>query len=132
MWSYIHLISWVGIVIFTLVALVIYKKSAKVFTIMQMCNRVFYITVILSGIMMMQYSFSEHIVVSIFKILLGLATIGVVEMLLIYRKKEKPSKLFFCVVYRVRDCNSECWFLFIWRKTAILSVLNFFESGKLG
>ncbi|MBC1458961.1 YisL family protein [Listeria newyorkensis] len=106
MWSYIHLISWVGIVVFTLVALVIYKKSAKVFTIMQMCNRVLYITVILSGIMMMQYSFGEHIVVSIFKILLGLATIGVVEMLLVYRKKEKPSKLFFvlfivCVIATV-------------------------------
>ncbi|MBC6310635.1 YisL family protein [Listeria sp. FSL L7-1582] len=106
MWLYIHLISWVGIVVFTLVALLIYKKSAKVFTIMQMCNRVLYITVILSGIMMVQYSFSEHVVVSIFKILLGLATIGVVEMLLIYRKKGKPSNLFFtlfivCVVATV-------------------------------
>lgn len=106
MWLYIHLISWIGIVVFTLVALFIYKKSAKVFTIMQMCNRVLYITVILSGIMMVQYSFSEHIVVSIFKILLGLATIGVVEMLLIYRKKGKPSNLFFilfivCVIATV-------------------------------
>ncbi|MBC1284147.1 YisL family protein [Listeria booriae] len=94
MWSYVHLISWVGIVVFTLVAMVIYKKSAKVFTIMQMCNRVLYITVILSGIMMMKYSFSDHVVVSIFKILLGIATIGVVEMLLSYRKKQKPSTLF--------------------------------------
>ncbi|EUJ47887.1 YisL family protein [Paenilisteria rocourtiae] len=94
MWSYIHLISWVGIIIFTLVALGIYKQSAKVFTVMQMCNRVLYITVIFSGVMMMKYSFSEHVVVSIFKILLGLATIGVVEMLLSYRKKEKPSNLF--------------------------------------
>lgn len=106
MWLYIHLISWVGIVIFTLVALIIYKKSAKAFTIMQMCNRVLYITVILSGVMMVQYSFSDHIVVSVFKILLGLATIGVVEMLLIYRKKGKPSNLFFilfivCVIATV-------------------------------
>ncbi|EUJ25638.1 YisL family protein [Listeria cornellensis] len=106
MWLYIHLISWIGIVIVTLVALVIYKKSAKAFTIMQMCDRVLYITVILSGIMMVQYSFSEHVVVSIFKILLGLATIGVVEMLLIYRKKGKPTNLFFilfivCVIVTV-------------------------------
>ncbi|EGP9464425.1 DUF1516 family protein, partial [Listeria monocytogenes] len=50
MWGYIHLISWVAIVVLTITALLIYSKSTKSFTMLQMINRVFYILVILSGI----------------------------------------------------------------------------------
>lgn len=41
MWGYIHLISWVAIVVLTVTALLIYSKSTKSFTMLQMINRVF-------------------------------------------------------------------------------------------
>ncbi|HHQ1002456.1 TPA: DUF1516 family protein, partial [Listeria innocua] len=59
MWGYVHLISWVAIVVLTVTALLIYSKSVKGFTMLQMINRVFYILVILSGIMMVQYGVKE-------------------------------------------------------------------------
>ncbi|WP_271006715.1 YisL family protein [Listeria seeligeri] len=97
MWGYIHLISWVAIVLLTVVALVIYPKSTKSFTMLQMINRVFYILVILSGIMMVQYSVEQSWILAIFKILMGIIVIGVVEMLLSYRKSQKPTGMFLMI-----------------------------------
>ncbi|MBC1397691.1 YisL family protein [Listeria fleischmannii] len=95
MWGYLHLISWVAIFILTVAAFIIYPKSEKSYTILAMINRVFYILVIFSGIMMIQYSVEKGWAIAGFKILMGIVTIGVIEMLLSYRKKKKPTKLFF-------------------------------------
>ncbi|HBM3438818.1 TPA: YisL family protein, partial [Listeria innocua] len=97
MWGYVHLISWVAILVLTVTALLIYSKSAKGFTMLQMINRVFYILVILSGIMMVQYSVKESWILAIFKILMGIIVIGVVEMLLSYRKQQKPTGMFLMI-----------------------------------
>ncbi|HCJ4504900.1 TPA: YisL family protein, partial [Listeria innocua] len=97
MWGYVHLISWVAIVVLTVTALLIYSKSVKGFTMIQMINRVFYILVILSGIMMVQYSVKESWILAIFKILMGIIVIGVVEMLLSYRKQQKPTGMFLMI-----------------------------------
>ncbi|WP_099221994.1 YisL family protein [Listeria costaricensis] len=114
MWSYMHLISWAAIIILTLTAWVIYPRNARLFTILQMVNRVFYLTVILSGVMMIQYSIETSWVLAILKILLGITTIGIVEMLLSYRKKQKRSQLF--------------WVLFVVLIIATVS-LGFYLSG---
>lgn len=97
MWGYIHLISWGAIVVLTVTALLIYSKSTKSFTMLQMINRVFYILVILSGIMMVKYSIEQSWILAIFKILMGIIVIGVVEMLLSYRKQQKPTGMFLMI-----------------------------------
>ncbi|MBC1343530.1 YisL family protein [Listeria welshimeri] len=97
MWGYVHLISWVAIVVLTVTALAIYSKSTKGFTILQMINRIFYILVILSGVMMVQYSVEQSWILAIFKILMGIIVIGVVEMLLSYRKQQKPTGMFLMI-----------------------------------
>lgn len=97
MWGYVHLISWVTIVVLTVTALAIYSKSTKGFTILQMVNRIFYILVILSGVMMVQYSVEQSWILAIFKILMGIIVIGVVEMLLSYRKQQKPTGMFLMI-----------------------------------
>ncbi|MBC1620172.1 YisL family protein [Listeria welshimeri] len=97
MWGYVHLISWVAIVVLTATALAIYSKSTKGFTILQMVNRIFYILVILSGVMMVQYSVEQSWILAIFKILMGIIVIGVVEMLLSYRKQQKPTGMFLMI-----------------------------------
>ncbi|WP_439443766.1 YisL family protein [Listeria aquatica] len=94
MWEYLHLISWAAIIILTIAAWICYPKSEKSFTIFAMIDRVFYIVLILSGIMMIQYSLETSWLVSIFKILMGVITIGVIEMLLSFRKKKRPTGLF--------------------------------------
>ncbi|WP_239256120.1 YisL family protein [Listeria ilorinensis] len=114
MWSYMHLISWAAIIVLTLVAWFSYPKNTRLFTILQMVNRVFYVTVIVSGIMMIQYSIETSWVLAILKILLGITTIGVVEMLLSYRKKQKRSLSF--------------WVLFLILIIATIS-LGFYLSG---
>lgn len=97
MWGYVHLISWVAIVVLTVTALAIYSKSTKGFTILQMINRIFYILVILSGVMMVQYSVEQSWILAVFKILMGIIVIGVVEMLLSYRKQQKPTGMFLMI-----------------------------------
>ncbi|MBF2613622.1 YisL family protein [Listeria welshimeri] len=97
MWGYVHLISWVAIVVLTVTALAIYSKSTKGFTILQMINRIFYILIILSGVMMVQYSVEQSWILAIFKILMGIIVIGVVEMLLSYRKQQKPTGMFLMI-----------------------------------
>ncbi|MBC1940203.1 YisL family protein [Listeria welshimeri] len=97
MWGYVHLISWVAIVVLTVTALAIYSKSTKGFTILQMVNRIFYILVILSGVMMVQYSVEQSWILAVFKILMGIIVIGVVEMLLSYRKQQKPTGMFLMI-----------------------------------
>ncbi|MBF2452108.1 YisL family protein [Listeria welshimeri] len=97
MWAYVHLISWVAIVVLTVTALAIYSKSTKGFTILQMINRIFYILVILSGVMMVQYSVEQSWILAVFKILMGIIVIGVVEMLLSYRKQQKPTGMFLMI-----------------------------------
>ncbi len=66
----------------------------KSFTMLQMINRVFYILVILSGIMMVKYSIEQSWILAIFKILMGIIVIGVVEMLLSYRKQQNQQECF--------------------------------------
>lgn len=97
MWGYVHLISWEAIVVLTVTALAIYSKSTKGFTILQMINRIFYILIILSGVMMVQYSVEQSWILAIFKILMGIIVIGVVEMLLSYRKQQKPTGMFLMI-----------------------------------
>lgn len=99
MWAVIHLIAWVAIVILTISAFSIYPKNNKVFTILQMINRVFYIIVIGSGIIMARYGLAHHLLPVIFKILLGILVIGTIEMLLSYRKKDRPTTLFFSLFF---------------------------------
>lgn len=94
MWGYLHLISWAAIIILTLAAWISYPKSEKGFTIFAMIDRVFYLVLILSGIMMIQYSIETNWLVALFKILMGIVTIGVIEMLLSFRKKKRPTGLF--------------------------------------
>ncbi len=57
----------------------------------------FYILVILSGIMMVKYSIEQSWILAIFKILMGIIVIGVVEMLLSYRKQQKPTGMFLMI-----------------------------------
>ncbi|WP_088809367.1 MULTISPECIES: YisL family protein [Listeria] len=99
MWGYLHLISWAAIFVLTIAAFIAYPKSEKSFTILAMINRVFYLLVIFSGIMMIQYSVEKGWLIAIFKILMGLLTIGVIEMLLSYRKKQKPTGMFFILFF---------------------------------
>ncbi|EUJ33638.1 hypothetical protein MFLO_00250 [Listeria floridensis FSL S10-1187] len=95
MWEYLHSISWAAIIILTVAAWIVYPKSEKNFTILSMIDRVFYLVLILSGIMMIQYSLETSVVAAIFKILMGIVTIGIIEMLLSFRKKKRPTGLFF-------------------------------------
>lgn len=94
MWGYLHLVSWLAILILTVIAWAIYPKAVKGFTILQMIDRVFYLLIIFSGIMMMGNSFATNWLLAILKILLGIVVIGVVEMLLSFRKQQKPTMVF--------------------------------------
>ncbi|WP_163655791.1 DUF1516 family protein [Listeria sp. PSOL-1] len=99
MWAYFHLFSWLGILILTITAWGIYAKSIKGFKVLQMIDRVFYLFIIFSGIMMLGNSFATNWVLAILKILLGIIVIGIVEMLLSFRQQQKPTMPFLILFF---------------------------------
>ncbi|EUJ63247.1 hypothetical protein MCOL2_03101 [Listeria fleischmannii FSL S10-1203] len=68
---------------------------------------------------MIQYSIEKGWAIAGFKILMGIVTIGVIEMLLSYRKKKKANKTVFSLVSNRSYYYSITRILFIRRSSVI-------------
>lgn len=70
--------------------------------------------------MMIQYSLETSVVAAIFKILMGIVTIGIIEMLLSFRKKKTADRFIFHSFYRSCRCHNFARALFVRRISLIL------------
>ena len=87
--THLHITTWVIAVVLFLVAGFMHRDS-KGRKIMHMVLRLFYILIIISGLtLFIEWSSSDPMVYGI-KFLLGVLTIGMMEMVLIRSKKQKP------------------------------------------
>lgn len=87
--THLHITTWVIAVVLFLVAAFMHRDS-KGRKIMHMVLRLFYILIIISGLtLFIEWSSSDPMVYGI-KFLLGILTIGMMEMVLIRSKKQKP------------------------------------------
>lgn len=87
--THLHITTWVIAVVLFLVAAFMHRDS-KGRKIMHMVLRLFYILIIISGLtLFIEWSSSDPMVYGI-KFLLGVLTIGMMEMVLIRSKKQKP------------------------------------------
>lgn len=87
--THLHITTWVIAVVLFLVAAFMHRDS-KGRKIMHMVLRLFYILIIITGLtLFIEWSSSDPMVYGI-KFLLGILTIGMMEMVLIRSKKQKP------------------------------------------
>lgn len=91
--THVHITSWViGIVLFLVAAFM--HRDSKGRKIVQMILRLFYILIIITGLaLFIEWSSSDPMLYG-FKFLFGLLTIGMMEMVLVRSKKQKPVTLF--------------------------------------
>ncbi|MBZ3777305.1 YisL family protein [Lentilactobacillus otakiensis] len=73
----IHLISWILLIISTVLAFILKNKSSIVF---QMITRVLYIPILISGFMLALYRVPREPVLGSLKVILGLAVIALLEI----------------------------------------------------
>ncbi|MCI1921622.1 MAG: YisL family protein [Liquorilactobacillus nagelii] len=76
MWIWLHLITWIVLVGVILTAIVQKKTTRLGVTIARIC----YVVAIISGIMLTGYAWQHSPVLTVFKILLAIGTIGFCEI----------------------------------------------------
>jgi uncharacterized membrane protein YjdF len=91
--THLHITTWViGIVLFLVAAFM--NRESKGRKIVHMILRLFYVLIIISGLaLFIEWSSSDAMQYGL-KFLFGLLTIGMMEMVLIRSKKQKPVTLF--------------------------------------
>lgn len=96
--THLHIFTWVVAVILFLVATVM-AKGSKGRKVVHMILRLFYILVILSGVFLFfAWSSSDPAMYGV-KFLLGVVTIGFMEMVLVRQNKDKPTTVFWALFF---------------------------------
>ncbi len=94
--THLHITTWVVAVILFLVAAFM-QRDSKGRKILHMVLRLFYILIIITGLtLFIEWSSSDPMVYGI-KFLLGIVTIGMMEMVLVRSKKQKPVTMFWAL-----------------------------------
>ena len=91
--THLHITTWVvGIVLFLVAAFM--NRESKGRKIVHMILRLFYILILITGLaLFIEWSSSDAMQYGM-KFLFGLLTIGMMEMVLVRSKKQKPVTLF--------------------------------------
>lgn len=91
--THVHITTWViGILLFLVAAFM--NRDSKGRKIVHMILRLFYILIIITGLaLFIEWSSSDAMQYGL-KFLFGLLTIGMMEMVLVRSKKQKPVTLF--------------------------------------
>jgi len=94
--THLHITTWViAIVLFLIAAFM--QRDSKGRKILHMVLRLFYILIIITGLtLFIEWSSSDPMVYGI-KFLLGILTIGMMEMVLVRSKKQKPVTMFWAL-----------------------------------
>ena len=94
--THLHITTWVIAVILFLVAAFM-QRDSKGRKILHMVLRLFYILIIITGLtLFIEWSSSDPMLYGI-KFLLGILTIGMMEMVLVRSKKQKPVTMFWAL-----------------------------------
>jgi uncharacterized membrane protein len=99
--THVHITTWLVAIILFFVANSLFKSGKeKPFKIVHMVLRLFYVLIIVTGIIIASdiYKFSGEY---IGKIILGILTIGMMEMVLGKLKKGQPTKVFWIIFFVV-------------------------------
>ncbi|MDQ0224207.1 YisL family protein [Metabacillus niabensis] len=97
--THVHITSWViAIILFFVATSLLKSKKEKQAKIVSMILRVFYILVIGTGVLILS-GFTSIDGEYIGKIILGILTIGMMEMVLAKVKKGKPAMLFWILFF---------------------------------
>lgn len=96
--THLHVFTWVvGIILF--LAAAVMAKGSKGRKIAHMSARLFYVLILLSGLLLfIRYSSLDAALYGV-KFLLGLLTIGMMEMVLVRSAKGKSTKMFWILFY---------------------------------
>ncbi|MFP3322316.1 YisL family protein [Planococcus sp. SIMBA_160] len=94
--THLHITMWVvGIVLFLVAAFM--HRDSKGRKIVHMITRLVYVLIIITGLtLFVEYSSSDAMLYGL-KFLFGLLTIGMMEMVLVRGKKQKPVTLFWAL-----------------------------------
>lgn len=94
--THLHITTWViGIVLFLVAAFM--AKESKGHKITHMVLRLFYILIVISGLTLFVEHSSYDAMLYGMKFLFGILTIGMMEMVLVRSKKQKPVTLFWAL-----------------------------------
>lgn len=94
--THLHITTWVVAVVLFLIAAFM-QRDSKGRKILHMVLRLFYILIIITGLtLFIEWSSSDPMVYGI-KFLLGILTIGMMEMVLVRSKKQKPVTMFWAL-----------------------------------
>ncbi|AIY06088.1 hypothetical protein Plano_2123 [Planococcus sp. PAMC 21323] len=94
--THLHITTWVVAVILFLVAAFM-QRDSKGRKIMHMVLRLFYVLIIITGLtLFIEWSSSNPMLYGI-KFLLGVLTIGMMEMVLVRSKKQKSVTMFWAL-----------------------------------
>lgn len=87
-WMNIHLISWILLIISTVLGFAIKNKPSIIF---QMITRVLYIPILVSGFMLALYRVPREPFLGSIKVILGLAVIALLEIGFARKNRQKLS-----------------------------------------
>lgn len=94
--THLHITTWVVAVILFLVAAFM-QRDSKARKIMHMVLRLFYVLIIITGLtLFIEWSSADPMLYGI-KFLLGILTIGMMEMVLVRSKKQKSVTMFWAL-----------------------------------
>lgn len=98
---HMHITAWVvGLILFFIASSMYKSGKMKPATIVHMILRLFYLIIIASGILVLNelgFNLSNLNGEYIGKIILGIVTVAMMEMVLVKMKKEKPAKVFWII-----------------------------------
>lgn len=94
--THLHITTWVvGIILFLVAAFMAHESKGRKIT--HMVLRLFYILIIVTGLaLFIEWSSSDPMVYGL-KFLFGIVTIGMMEMVLVRSKKQKPVGMFWAL-----------------------------------
>ncbi|WP_446002603.1 YisL family protein [Weissella viridescens] len=75
---WMHLITW--LVLFVVVSVALFSKNEKLSKVNMMVARIGYLFAIGSGFMLLPYAYNEHPGLTILKVVVAVALIGLIEM----------------------------------------------------
>ncbi len=94
--THLHITAWlVGIVLFLIAAFM--HRDSKGRKILHMVARLFYVLIIITGLALFIAHSSYDAMLYGLKFLFGLLTVGMMEMVLVRGKKQKPVTMFWAL-----------------------------------
>ncbi|ALS78052.1 MULTISPECIES: YisL family protein [Planococcus] len=94
--THLHITTWVVAVILFLIAAFM-QRDSKGRKILHMVLRLFYVLIIITGLTLFIAHSSYDAMLYGIKFLLGVLTIGMMEMVLVRSKKQKPVTMFWAL-----------------------------------